>query len=92
MPFCLVGTLQKEFVIILGDAYRIETYHSVQCFFKTQMLEITCDGEILQVVIYEGYIVVLCDGIKVFEYLTERQTFVLSGNSLGCCNAGNHAQ
>ena len=87
-----VSTLHEVLVAISDDANGIEAYHFRQGIAEAEALETASDGEVLQVVIDEGYLMAFGGGVQVFQYTAERLVLITAGNLLGRCVASDGAQ
>ena len=88
----LVGTLHKVFIVVSDNTDGPEAYNLHQCLFKIQTLEVASDGEILQIVIDEGYLMAGGDGIEVFEHTAKGFALITACDLLAISHADHSAQ
>ena len=88
----LVGALHEILLSVLGDAHGIEAHYCAEGIVEAQSLEAATHGEVLQVVIDEGYLMVRGGIVQVLKHTAERLSLVVAGYFLGHCAAADSAQ
>ena len=88
----LLGALNEDFVVVIGNLHRIETYDLAQGLVDRQVAEMTGDGEVLQFVVDEIDGLVADGRIQVFEHFRQRFVLIVACQSLGAETQGKATQ